>query len=136
MRSRISCTAQRPLPSAVGTSSCETTAASDSESEIRTWFCSLAGNASMMRSIVLAALLVCSVPNTSMPISAAVIASAIVSRSRISPTSTTSASCRIAARSAGPKPCVCVPTSRCESTDFLFWCTNSTGSSIVTMCLL
>ncbi len=62
----------------------------------------------MMRSIVLAALLVCSVPNTSRPISAAVIASAIVSRSRISPTSTTSASWRTAARSAGAKPFVCV----------------------------
>ena len=30
---------------------------------------------------------------------------------------------------------VSAPTSRCEKTDFLFLCTNSTGSSIVTMCL-
>ena len=38
--------------------------------------CSSAGKASMMRSMVLAALLVCRVPKTSMPISAAVIARA------------------------------------------------------------
>ena len=88
----------------------------------------------MMRSMVLAALLVCSVPNTSRPISAAVSASEMVSRSRISPTSTTSASWRTAARSASAKPCVCIPTSRCESTECSFVCTNSTGSSIVTMC--
>ena len=42
-------------------------------------FCSSAGNASMMRSMVLAALLVWSVPKTSIPISAAVMASAMVS---------------------------------------------------------
>ena len=50
-----------------------------------------------MRSTVLRALLVCSVPKTSRPVSAAVSASEIVSRSRISPTSTMSASSRKAA---------------------------------------
>ena len=40
------------------------------------------------------------------------------------------------ARSAGPNPWVCKPTSRCEKMHSRFWCTNSTGSSIVTMCFL
>ena len=44
----------------------------------------------MMRSIVFAALFVCSVPKTSVPRSAAESAMAIVSRSRISPTRITS----------------------------------------------
>ena len=48
--------------------------------------------ASMSRSIVLAVPVVCRVPKTSVPISAAVIAREIVSRSRISPTRMTSGS--------------------------------------------
>jgi hypothetical protein len=50
--------------------------------------------------MVLEALLVCSVPNTSTPISAAVMASAMVSMSRISPTRITPGSWRMAERSA------------------------------------
>ncbi len=79
VRIRISFAAQRPLPSDVRSSCCDTTPASDSESESRACDCSSAGNASITRSIVLAAPLVCSVPNTSAPISAAVSASEIVS---------------------------------------------------------
>ena len=56
------------------------------------------GNTSMMRLIVPAALEVCSVPNTMWPVSAAVMAASIVSRSRISPTRITSGSCRNARR--------------------------------------
>ncbi len=52
----------------------------------------------MMRLIVPAALEVCSVPNTMWPVSAAVMAASIVSRSRISPTRITSGSCRKARR--------------------------------------
>ena len=54
----------------------------------------------MMRSIVDGALCVCSVPNTRWPVSAAVSAVPIVSRSRISPTRITSGSWRSAARRA------------------------------------
>ena len=62
--------------------------------------CCSAGKTSMMRSIVLGALEVCSVPKTRCPVSAAVSASEIVSRSRISPTRITSGSSRSALRSA------------------------------------
>ena len=75
---RISTTAWRP-PSSLGRSSCETIPASDSDRLARACACSSVGNESMMRSTVLAAPFVCSVPKTSMPISAAVIASEIVS---------------------------------------------------------
>ena len=54
----------------------------------------------MTRSIVCGALWVCSVANTRWPVSAAVSAVEIVSRSRISPTRITSGSWRSAARSA------------------------------------
>ena len=54
----------------------------------------------MMRLIVCIAELVCSVPNVKWPVSAIVSADSIVSRSRISPISTTSGSWRSAARSA------------------------------------
>ena len=57
----------------------------------------------MMRSIVDGALCVCSVPKTRWPVSAAVSAVEIVSRSRISPTRITSGSWRNAARSASAK---------------------------------
>ena len=67
-------------------SACEITARSDSDSIERTIGFSPAGNTSMMRSMVLAAELVCSVPNTRWPVSAAVSARRIVSRSRNSPT--------------------------------------------------
>ena len=57
----------------------------------------------MMRLTVPWALLVCSVPNTTWPVSAAVMAASIVSRSRISPTRITSGSCRKARRMASEK---------------------------------
>ena len=82
----ISCAATRPWPSLVFSSVCEITARSDSDSIARTISFSAAGNTSTMRSMVLAAELVCSVPNTRWPVSAAVSARRIVSRSRISPT--------------------------------------------------
>ena len=82
----ISCAATRPWPSLVLSSVCAITDTSDSDSIARTMSFSAAGNTSMIRSIVLAAELVCSVPNTRWPVSAAVSARRIVSRSRISPT--------------------------------------------------
>ena len=87
-----------------------------------------------MRSTVCAAPLVCRVPITRMPISAAVTAMLIVSRSRISPTRITSGSSRRAEVSAAAKLGVWWPTSRWLIRHFLRVCTNSMGSSIVTMC--
>jgi hypothetical protein len=85
----------------------------------RTWFCSSAGKALMMRSTVFGALLVCSVPKTSMPIEAQPSASLIVSSSRISPRSRMSGSWRMAPLSAAANEAVCSPTSRCTMTAFL-----------------
>ena len=110
----ISCAAMRPPPTFFS-SVCEMTARSDSESMERTMSFSSPGNTSTMRSMVLAAELVCSVPNTRWPVSAAVSARRMVSRSRISPTSTTSGSSRSAERSASEKPRV----SRCTSRWFI-----------------
>ena len=66
----------------------------------------------MIRSMVAAAPMVCSVLNTKCPVSAAVIAVAIVSRSRISPTRITSGSSRSADVSACEKLFVSSPISR------------------------
>ena len=70
------------------------------ESCIRTWCCWCGGNTSMIRSTVCAVDWVCRVANTRWPVSAAVSAVEIVSRSRISPTRITSGSSRRAAFSA------------------------------------
>src|SRR5216684_4461508 len=95
---RISTAATRPPPT-LGMSCCATTPRIVSPRTLRTPSCSGAGKTLMMRSIVLAALFVCSVPKTSVPRSAAERAMVIVSRSRISPTRTTSGSSRPAALS-------------------------------------
>ena len=87
----------RPEPSAVGSSCWVMTPMRATESCTRTWSCWWAGKTSMMRSIVCGALCVCSVAKTRWPVSAAVSAVEIVSRSRISPTRITSGSWRSAA---------------------------------------
>ena len=69
----------------------------------RIWVCWPAGKTSTIRSTVWPAELVCRVPKTRWPVSAAVIASWIVSRSRSSPTRITSGSSRRAARRAFEK---------------------------------
>ena len=106
---------------------------SDSLSMVRICSCRSAGNWSMMRSTVLGAVLVCRVPNTRCPVSAVSRAMEMVSRSRISPTSTMSGSSRSAARSACLKLCVCTRISRWFTRHFLLGCTNSIGSSMVMM---
>ena len=110
-----------------------TTPWSGGEICIRTWSCCSAGKTSMMRSIVDGALWVCSVPKTRWPVSAAVSAVEIVSRSRISPTRMTSGSWRSAARSASANDVASGPISRWLTTQFLWRCRNSIGSSIVMM---
>ena len=97
----------------------------------RTISFSSAGKTSMMRSMDLAADEVCRVPNTRWPVSAAVSARRMVSRSRSSPTRITSGSSRRAERSALLKECVCEPTSRWLIRHFFGSCTNSIGSSMV-----
>ena len=67
-----------------------------------------------VRSIASDELLVCSVENTRCPVSAAVIAVDIVSRSRISPTSITSGSCRSAALRAAAYECILSNLSLCH----------------------
>ena len=74
--------------------------------------CWSVGKASMIRFTVPGAVFVWSVPKTRWPVSGAVIAAAIVSRSRISPIMITSGSCRSTCRSARLKDLVSAPTSR------------------------
>ena len=76
------------------------------------------------------------VPNTKCPVSAAVSAVSIVSKSRISPTSTTFGSSRSAARRPVAKVLVSLPTSRWLITHLSGLYTYSIGSSNVIICLL
>ena len=87
----------------------------------------------MMRSTVEEAVVVWRVASTRWPVSEAVIASEIVSRSRISPTRMTSGSSRSDWRSAFAKDLVCAGTSRWLTSDSLFAWTYSIGSSTVMM---
>ncbi len=92
---------------------------------------SAAGKTSITRSMVLAAEVVCRVPNTRCPVSAAVSARRMVSRSRISPTRMMSGSSRRAERKASEKPRVSLCTSRWLTRQRFDSCTNSMGSSMV-----
>ena len=73
----------------------------------------------MMRLIVLDAPLVCSVPKTTWPVSAASMAAWIVSRSRISPTRMMSGSIRRARRMPSLKSGTSTPISRWLTVHFL-----------------
>ena len=115
----ISNTATRPGLSMRGISNCEITACNTVESWMRTISCWLVGKAFVIRSIVLAAPVVCSVPKTKWPVSAAVMAASIVSKSRISPTRIMSGSWRSARRSASAKFGTSTPISRCVISAFL-----------------
>ena len=130
---RISMAHTLPRPPFCRISCCETTPRSDVESMVRTCPCLSAGKAFTIRSTAAAAPLVCSVAITRMPISAAVIAVLIVSRSRSSPTRTTSGSSRRAECSALEKDGACTPTSRWLTRQFFRGWMNSIGSSIVRM---
>ena len=101
----------RPPPT-LGRSCWLSTAFRDMDSCRRICCCRAAGNTSTMRSMESAAELVWTVPNTRWPVSAAVRAVSMVSRSRISPTRMTSGSSRRAARSPAAKDWVSLPTSR------------------------
>ena len=116
----ISKAATRPGLSMRGISSCEITATRPTESCMRIWPCWSVGKAPTMRSTVEAEPVVWRVPKTRCPVSAAVIAAPIVSRSRISPTRMTSGSWRSARRMASAKLGTSAPISRCVTTDFLW----------------
>ncbi len=88
----------------------------------------------MIRSTVCAVDWVCRVAKTRCPVSAAVSAVEIVSRSRISPTRITSGSSRRAAFRATEKSSASAPISRWLTMQLLCWWRNSIGSSIVRMC--
>jgi hypothetical protein len=88
------------------------TACSDSDSIARTISFSSPGKTSTIWSMVFAAEDVCSLPNTRLPVAAAYSASRMVSKSRSSPTSTTSDSSRRTDRSAAEKGWVWTLTSR------------------------
>src|SRR5918993_1309981 len=102
-----------------------------SDSWVRICDCWCDGNTSMMRLIVDDAELVCSVPNVRWPVSAMRSAASTVSRSRVSPISTTSGSSRSAARRALVKLWVSLCTSRWLTMQPLCWCRYSIGSSMV-----
>ena len=87
----------------------------------------------MMRSIVWTESLVCMVASTRWPVSAMVRAKEMLSRSRISPTITTSGSSRTTAWRAVSNDSVSVPTSRWLTAASLLVCTYSIGSSMVMM---
>ena len=116
----ISSAMARPRSSAVGTSCWQSTPSSTRESWARTWSCWFVGKTSMMRFMVCAHEFVCSVPSVRWPVSAMVSAAAMVSRSRISPTSTTSGSWRRMYLSAVLKECVSENTSRWFTRHFLW----------------
>ena len=84
-----------------------------------------------MRSSVLTAEVVCSVPSTRWPVSAASMAMVIVSGSRNSPTRITSGSSRKAACKPSAKEGTWFPTLRWITSDCLLSCIYSMGSSRV-----
>jgi len=102
----------RPTPPNFGSNVWQHTPSSTIESWVRICCCWWAGKTSMMRLMVLTAVLVCSVAKVKWPVSATRRADSMVSKSRISPMSTTSGSCRNSTRSALVNECVSLWISR------------------------
>ncbi len=86
-----------------------------------------------MRWIVCTVSGVCNVASTRWPVSAAISAVSMVSKSRISPMTITSGSCRKTCTNASRNERTSVPTSCCTMMLRRLSWTNSTGSSIVTI---
>src|SRR5579862_4658493 len=126
--------ATRPLPSCRGRRSWESTAFKLPASCILTCSWREAGKASTILSTVRAAPVVCRVEKTRWPVSAAVMAISIVSRSRISPTRMTSGSWRKARRRPSAKLGTSTPTSRWFTMPSPWAWKYSMGSSMVMMC--
>ena len=119
LTTNISYAATRPPP-ILGIRACDRTAMMALASWVRIWVCWLDGKTSMIRLTVPWAPVVCNVPNTMWPVSAAVMAASIVSRSRNSPTRITSGSIRNDLRMASAKLGTSVPTSRWLIVAFLW----------------
>ena len=128
-------TATRP-PSAPGTSRWETTPLIVPAIMLRACACWCGGKKSSSLLIDSIASTVWTVESTRWPVSAADSAVWTVSSSRISPIRITSGSWRSTRRSARLKDTVSIPTSRWLIAESLSLCTNSIGSSIVTMCFV
>ncbi len=107
----ISTAGTRPVPAALGSRRWETTHLRVEASCWRIWACSPAGKAPTRRLMVETQSREWRVEKTRCPVSAAMMAVRMVSRSRISPTSRTSGSARRASRRASAK----VGTSECSS---------------------
>ena len=129
---RISQAMTRPLVG-LGRSLWQTIPRRLSATLARIWVCWAAGNTSRSRLSVVAASLVCMVPITRCPVSAALTAISIVSRSRSSPITMMSGSSRSAPLSAVKKVFVWSPTWRWVTLQPLDCWTTSIGSSTVMM---
>ncbi len=127
---RTSQAGNRPPPTA-GSSRWETIPSKLAANWVLICCCWSSGKTSTMRLTVWAAELVWRVAKTKCPVSAIVIAAAMVSKSRISPTKTTSGSSRSAERRAVFQERVSRYISRCSIRAFLLSKTYSIGSSIV-----
>jgi len=130
---RTSVASTLPCPLDFGISCCAMMPNSTNESCTLTCCCWWAGKTSMTLFIVWTASDVCSVENTRCPVSAISSAASIVSRSRISPMSITFGSCLRTCFSDCANDCVSLPTSRWSTSAFLFLCTYSIGSSMMTI---
>ncbi len=130
----ISCAAIRPSPSLVLSSVCEITRAATRKASSAPFPSRRPGTRQPRGRSSWPPSEVCRVPNTRWPVSAAVSARRMVSRSRISPTRITSGSSRSAERRALENDSVCGPTSRWLIRHFFDSWTNSIGSSTVRMC--
>ena len=131
--SKISTAATRPLPFALGSRRCDTKARKLSDKSSKIWLRRLSGKKLMIRSRAWLVLLACKVAIQKCPVSAKSITSSIVWRSRNSPNTMTSGAWRMLLRKPLSHVSVSSPTSRCVTMQFLCGCTNSTGSSMVTM---
>ena len=129
---RISHAMTRPLE-ALGSRRWQTIPRRLSATLPRIWVCWAAGKTSRSRLRVVAASLVCMVPITRCPVSAALTAISIVSRSRSSPITMMSGSSRSAPLSAVKKVFVWSPTWRWVTLQPLDCWTTSIGSSTVMM---
>ena len=116
---RTSMIMARPRPSARGRSAWQRMPSSTMESCARICGCWWDGKTSIIRLMVEVAELVCSVAKVKWPVSAMRKADSMVSRSRISPISTTSGSSRSAARSEFANEWVSAWTSRWFTRHFL-----------------
>jgi|GEM_PF-6069555 len=127
----------RPSPSVFGSRRCDTTPFRQVARSVATKSACACGNRETSRCKLWVAFAVCIVASTRCPVSAACSTMAAVSASRISPTTITFGLCRTTWRKLsandGFMPSL-RPISRWLTRERMSWCTNSIGSSSVTIC--